>query len=504
MNKVKSYLSPQPFKLWQVLTVSCIIVYVTVSIIYIFYGELNADEGWYLYAGKLVYAGNTPYIDFAFTQTPLLPYVYGFFQNFGSSPLFMGRIISVLFSSVALIFSIQTANKINGPVAGALTASLWATFTYGIYYQSITKTYALLLFCMSVAIYLLVTNKDNNKSFIFISALVLLASLTRLSALFFAIPILTFVFIEGTKTTKLAITILCVVSIVLFGALTLPNWPSAYWNIILHHTNQWGDISNAEKAISILFRRVPLLFLAFPTYAALLIVILGFNFKTFLTFLQKNRITQLILLSLIMFAVPNLASGGFHSEYFVPLLFLLSPILSCVIIAIWPTQSKASRIALQVILLSTFILGFLRGGQSYIDISGGKLPIREVQELANLVQTQSDSNDLIFAFEGLWVAVEADRFTLPNMAMAQFSYFDGVSSEAVKYHLINDEMILEALQNQEPSVLILTKTDWDLLASSEVFEELQKTILANYVLVISQDNFGQTQDNVKLYFRVQP
>ena len=491
-------------KHWQILTVGCIILYIATSIVFIFYGELNADEGWYLYAGKLVYSGDILYKDFAFTQTPLLPYVYGFFQNFSSSPLFLGRTISVILSTTALFFSVQAAKKIGGATASALTAILWTTFTYGIYYQSITKTYALLLFFLSGAVYFVLASKDQEKERVLVSAFVILASLTRLSALFFAIPILIYTFLKGTRTTKLIIVILCAAAIVFFGFLAFSNWPATYWNIILHHTNQWGNISNIEKVKTILFQRLPLLLLAFPTYAILLIAIVGLNFTAFLTFLRNNQAIFLVLISLIMFTLPNLASGGFYSEYFIPLLFLLFPILSSVIVALWSSQSKASRMALQVILLSTFILGFLRGGNEYVDTCGGELPSYEVQELADIVQANSNTDDLVFAFEGLWIAIEAKRLTLPNMTMAQFSYFEGDSNKAVQYHLINDEMIIEAIQKREPRILILTRYDWDLLNTSDKFEDIKNSILANYTLFISQDNFGQTQDYVEIYFRGSP
>jgi hypothetical protein len=39
-------------------------------------GDLNQDEGWYLYAARQVAAGRLPYADFAFTQGPLMPFAY--------------------------------------------------------------------------------------------------------------------------------------------------------------------------------------------------------------------------------------------------------------------------------------------------------------------------------------------------------------------------------------------------------------------------------------------
>ena len=66
-----------PTRYWRYVINISFFVYVSFSLVFVFRGELNADEGWYLYAGKLVYQGWMPYHDFAYTQTPLLPYIYG-------------------------------------------------------------------------------------------------------------------------------------------------------------------------------------------------------------------------------------------------------------------------------------------------------------------------------------------------------------------------------------------------------------------------------------------
>ncbi len=46
----------------------------------IWYGEVNQDEGWYLYAGRLVSEGQHPFVDFASTQGPVMAYVYALAQ----------------------------------------------------------------------------------------------------------------------------------------------------------------------------------------------------------------------------------------------------------------------------------------------------------------------------------------------------------------------------------------------------------------------------------------
>ncbi len=62
---------------WQYLVAIGGSLYLCSAIAFLLYGRLNADEGWYIYASRMVYDGYIPYRDFAFTQMPLLPYVYG-------------------------------------------------------------------------------------------------------------------------------------------------------------------------------------------------------------------------------------------------------------------------------------------------------------------------------------------------------------------------------------------------------------------------------------------
>src|SRR5574340_1216606 len=110
-------------KKW-ILTVSLLLLlYCLFTIFYSYFGTINEDEGWYLYASKLVYEGKLPYLDFSYTQTPLLPFVYGLPQWCFGTSLYIGRITSVLFGIVTLLIAIITANRLQGKVAGAICAA---------------------------------------------------------------------------------------------------------------------------------------------------------------------------------------------------------------------------------------------------------------------------------------------------------------------------------------------------------------------------------------------
>src|SRR5262245_4053985 len=71
--------------------------FAVLAVVFVFRGRLNADEGWYLYGGRLAWRGQLPYKDFAFTQMPLTAYVYGLLQSIEAS-VFLGRLTSVVFA----------------------------------------------------------------------------------------------------------------------------------------------------------------------------------------------------------------------------------------------------------------------------------------------------------------------------------------------------------------------------------------------------------------------
>lgn len=63
-------------RLLQILWPIAIVATVVLASANIWFGELNQDEGWYLYSGRMVAEGQLPFIDFASTQGPVMAFVY--------------------------------------------------------------------------------------------------------------------------------------------------------------------------------------------------------------------------------------------------------------------------------------------------------------------------------------------------------------------------------------------------------------------------------------------
>lgn len=107
-------------------------------------GRPNADEGWYLHAGRRALAGDLLYLDFAFTQGPVVPYVYGAVQSVVPGPrVRLGRATSVILLLAAAWCARGLARRLGGAAAGSLALLLILASPDFLYFASLVKTYAL-------------------------------------------------------------------------------------------------------------------------------------------------------------------------------------------------------------------------------------------------------------------------------------------------------------------------------------------------------------------------
>lgn len=147
----------RPMKRYGILSTLAFVVLAAAAV---WYGGLNQDEGWYLYAARMVEAGKMPYRDFAYTQGPLLPIVYSVFcgawERFG---LLGGRLVTLAIGLTGLLFAAALARLLaadgrKGP-AGVIAFTMLACNLYHVYYLTIPKTYALASFFLLTGFYLL-------------------------------------------------------------------------------------------------------------------------------------------------------------------------------------------------------------------------------------------------------------------------------------------------------------------------------------------------------------
>lgn len=137
--------------LWVPLMVAAVGLYAVA----LWFGALNQDEGWYLYAGRLVAEGQHPFMDFASTQGPLMAYVYALaqplvaFWGVAGGRLFTA-ILGLLAALAAAGLAYRLCRRQTHPsqfwpayVAGLVTFAFLGLNLYHVYFTTLVKTYSL-------------------------------------------------------------------------------------------------------------------------------------------------------------------------------------------------------------------------------------------------------------------------------------------------------------------------------------------------------------------------
>jgi hypothetical protein len=489
---------------WRPVIAAGTALFLVQSAAFVVFGRVNADEGWYLYAGMQVFDGRRPYQDFAFTQTPLMPYGYGLFEKIFAPGLSLGRVLTAAFSLAAFLLCVGAAARRGGMKAGGIAALLGASFTYGIYFQSITKTYALTTLFFATALYALSFERKRDLHLILAAAAAWLAVLTRLSAAFFALPVLLYAFFASGMRGKAAILAVSLAAASWMAALTLPDPQAAAWGLVGYHASQWGVDSFAGRVAQIFLVRIPELLGAYPAYFLLFVVLALIGFRCARPLHGPGWDMVAVLAGWCLFVLPNLASGGFGAEYFVPWIFLSFPMAGIAFAKFSEQAGRFPWMALQTALLSALALGFLRGGYPFLEYSGGQTPVAKIRAAAAVVSRNTAPGDSIFAMEALWLAVESGRPAMPNASMAQFSYLQAATPTAERLHLLNGEIVCRYFTERVPKMVALTDGDWNILRTAPDFECIVDSLEKNYRLIDLEDGFGQHGDRLELYLRQEP
>jgi hypothetical protein len=107
---------------------------------------IDADEGFYLLASRLILQHKTPYLDFFYTQAPLLPYVYGaWIKLFGTSWV-AGRILAaMLTTTLGALLYVHVCLETGSWIAGVASTIVFASSSLVFAWLPIVKVFSLAL-----------------------------------------------------------------------------------------------------------------------------------------------------------------------------------------------------------------------------------------------------------------------------------------------------------------------------------------------------------------------
>ena len=507
---------------------------VCMSFFAVWWGSLNQDEGWYLYAAQLVHDGKLPYRDFFFTQGPTMPFVYSVLSpiwwSVGSplQGLLGGRVVTLLFGFAAILTSIALVRHLvpaeRRGLAGLTVFAMLGCNLYHLYFTTIPKTYAL------------------GGLFVMVGFLLLARGLTsKVPICYLFAAGLSLAFASGTR-----ISLILILPVV--GLLLLARFRVFRWGFL------WFGLGGAVG----LFLTYGLFALDPPSLRTLLAAqsyhAARGGFDPFFALGSVSRLLRgYAALGVIGVAVPFLAHGactppaaaaaedeatrlttwalvcGFaavfllqlsapfpYDDYQVPIMGLLT-----VVISAWFARSHAiestscPRAAWFVVLVAcgiSFVSPLLQEWATFAQDRFWSQK-KEMTELAKLREIGREIDCLdpggkTLLTQDLYLAVETGRTVPPGLEMGPFCYFpDWPTDKARALHVMNRELMTELLESAPCPLAACSGYAFAVMAPScreTPFDEQKNffsSLKKNYELADTAAKFGQNATTLILLKR---
>ncbi len=488
-------------------------------------GELNQDEGWYLYAARLVAEGQWPYRDFAFTQAPLLPLAYSLVQpllEWGG--VAAGRAVTGCLTLLTALLAAALAHRLaprEGKGWAALAAFLLvAVNVYQSYFGTVVKTYALCGLLLTAGAWLLALARDRRSLLLHAMAGLLLAAAAgaRISA-GLMLPVAGLYLLQQRERCGRAAWLA-------FGlggglglmAVFLPfifSAPEAFRTLVLEYhsaRSAGGPLSLLVFKVGCLARVVQAYFVAAALALGLLVAHTVRGAKA-----ERDPLVFTLWIGLAALLLLHLSAPFPYDDYQVPLYPLFGALLAAALARALSAWEGPRQLAALVALLlingaaafsSPLNQGWLVLGRDRIWWRMREQPaLLQLREVGRALRSGRTSSDLLLT-QDLYLAVESGLRVPRGLEMGPFSYYPGLDrAGAEALHVVNRDMLEELIRDAAAPVAAFSEYSF-VMAAPEV-EKLSAVeqagwwalVDASYALQREVPDFGQGATRLKIYQR---
>ena len=458
-------------RVFGILAIVGIALFGVVAAVYLVRGRVNADEGWYLYAGRLVWQGQLPFHDFSFTQMPLVPYVYGPFQLVVPS-LYVGRAASLLFATAAVGLGVRVAWREAGRPAAAAVALLCLAFPIGIYNLTITKTYALVAFFLAAILAALTSPARKTLTFPLAAAAATGLALTRTSGVPLALLVVAYVVWRAPdRATRWKSMVVPAIAAVLAGALLLSDIDAARFGLSTFHSLLWHHASTSTRIDAIFTDRIPDWANLYWGYlilvgVALAAVVLSSEVRRYV---RERPVFPIMAVGIVLYLASQLPAGqwqGAAIEYVVPVVPVVLT-MTIVLVFRWCFGPNGTRPAFRfapiavgaaVVALAALTV-FHPSARGFLVDDGSPGSVAAANRVADVVQEHTSPGDEVLALWAQPATVSSDRDLVDDVTFGIFSYQDLSTERARDLHYVNQARLVDLLDSRRPAVVVMTELD---------------------------------------------
>ncbi len=499
------------------------------AVVAVWYGGLNQDEGWYLYAAQMVHEGKLPYRDFFYTQGPTMPIVYSVLSPIWGmasplSGLLGGRVVTLALGLLATAFGVALARRLVPPdrraFAGFSVFALLACNIYHLYFTTIPKTYSLGSLFLLAGFLLIMRGLEARVAVcggvsLFVGGMSLaFATGTRISLLL-VLPVVGFALLFNFRSFRWAFLwfglggvtgLFLTYGLFAFDPVSLKGLLAAQ----SYHAARGGfDPFFALGSVSRLARGYAALGVALFTWAFLVCVAPAPRPAA-----TPAQAVMMWILGLGFAAVfcLQLSAPFPYDDYQVPVMGLLTVLIVAAFARRVACPTRAMWFVAFVAGLASFTAPMLQEWATYAQDRFWSQK-KEMTELAKLREIGRELNALdpggtTLLTQDLYLAVETGRTVPHGLEMGPFSYFpDMETAQAQAVHVLNRELMDRLLESAPCSAAACSGYAFAIAAPAcgEVpFDEQMRLfglLKKNYELRGSEPNFGQNATRLLLLTR---
>lgn len=478
-------------------------------VIYIFYGYIPSEEGFLIYGQKLAYQGNMPFIDYNAWNSLLNNYIVGFFNYFIKPTIISQRFIGLVFSSVVYILTIRIAQRIDKAHIPFLTAGFltFSSFTF-LYFGTVPYSEMTMILSLLISLNLLLDSTKKRFTTYEATFFAIFAALIRPQAIPATIFIWMYLIYENRASVKRAasITLICIVfTLLLYAPFAIRNWDNFWYSLIwpfksnsilvYQYHDRILDAASLLRYLLELFKDYWLILTGIGAFIAMLLT----NFKKTIKQFNADSKYRFLIFSLCI-GLSLAGTGLLHKPPYAIYAFPAVPIFSYVIayaFSIMITQLKKPFLISTIytflfLLFVTNVITF-----HHVDFIKTSLktiqttPYSLLQEIHSylLQHTSTDSEILTFYTPAV---VELDRKLPVGINEGDFSISFLSNEIAQKYHLVNNELLINYIASQKAEAIIFTNRSSRSFGLTESEKQaVVDTINKYYYLDRTFDNFSQ-------------
>ena len=457
----------------------------------VYWSDLNQDEGWYLHAADRIVDGQIPYRDFAFTQGPVMPYIYSLFRPGLADTGLVGMRWLTLFLFLPTIWlaaatTFRAASGVWRIPASLCCLMLVAINAYHSQYTSTVKTYSICLLLLTGGIALMARANSAHHTWSAIGAGFLMgaAACARLSAGFFLAGVCMYALLHPALRPRRIWFYMGLGGVVALATILLPLYwiaPDQFlFCLFEYHTGR----NPGSLAAALVYKAG---FLSRFVGDYLILAILGAAWLLLLVFCPRPRQTQvprnqplpgMLLCGALMMTVVHAMAPFPYDDYQVITIPAFAIAVSLGLAHVFNSLSVGSQSDThlaaasswaRVFVLTIFLACSAAAWSSPVNQNWvvrerdriwwrlkGQSPVLHLQEAAATLRQHVPVGSEVLT-QDLYLAVEAGLRVPHGLEMGPFSYYPAMASDRAKsLGVLNQELLLDLLHRTEAPAAALS------------------------------------------------